>query len=150
MSALCIIPCGSKKIWDADPAAGPTRAKNVYVGPFAGKCREYALRFYPMSWCILSAKYGFLFPDDVVPGPYNVTFNDRRTNPISADWLGSHAVEKGLVNYDEIVVLAGRKYVRLVTQALAGMNVRAPLSGCKGNGYMMQKLKKAMMSGTAL
>ena len=60
-----------RKIWDINPFAGPTKAKYVYVGPFAKKCKEYAQKFYPSSWCTLSAKYGFLFPNDIVPGPYN-------------------------------------------------------------------------------
>jgi len=73
IKVLCIIPCGNRKIWDKNPNAGPTRAKDVYIGPFAKKCKEYAEKFYLSSWCILSAKYGFLFPDDIVPGSYNVT-----------------------------------------------------------------------------
>jgi len=150
MTPFCIIPCGSKKVWDVDPAAGPTPAKRVYVGPFASKCRDYAERFCPSSWCILSAKYGFLLPDDVVPGPYDVTFNDRRTKPISATQLVVQAKEKGLDKYNEIIVLGGRKYVRLATEAVKGPTVIAPLSACKGIGYMMQKLKIALTSGTVL
>jgi hypothetical protein len=133
MKSFCIIPCGSKKIWDIDPNAGPTPAKQVYVGPFAGKCREYAERFYPGAWCILSAKYGFLLPDDIVAAPYNVTFNDRMTNPISAERLSAQAEEKGLHEYDEVIVLGGRNYVSLVRDAFAGANIRAPLTGSPGS-----------------
>ena len=71
IKVLCIIPCGNRKIWDKNPNAGPTRAKDIYIGPFAKKRKEYAEKFYLSSWCILSAKYGFLFPDDIVPGSYN-------------------------------------------------------------------------------
>jgi len=78
MKTLCIVPCGNRKIWDKNPNAGPTKVEHVYIGPFAKKCREYAMRFYPSSWCILSAKYGFLFPNDIVPIPYNVSFNEPR------------------------------------------------------------------------
>ena len=73
MNTLCVTPCGSKKIRDIFPEAGPTPARDVYIGPFAQKCQQYAQGFYPLEWCILSAKYGFLFPDDIVPGPYNVS-----------------------------------------------------------------------------
>jgi hypothetical protein len=31
------------------------------------------------DWVILSAKYGFLRPTDVIPGPYEVTFKRRRS-----------------------------------------------------------------------
>ena len=56
MKTLCIIPCGSKKIWDKYPDLGPQKARDVYIGPFAKKCREYAETFYGESFCILSAK----------------------------------------------------------------------------------------------
>jgi hypothetical protein len=69
MNTLCIIPCGSAKIWDKDSDAGPTAAQYVYTGGFSMNCKQYAMMFYPNSWCILSAKYGFLLPDDVVAGP---------------------------------------------------------------------------------
>jgi len=62
MRTLCVIPCGKTKIWDKKPDAGSTNARDVYIGPFAKKCREYAEKFYSTSWCILSAKHGFLFP----------------------------------------------------------------------------------------
>ena len=114
MKVICIIPCGNRKIWDKNPNAGPTRARDVYIGPFAKKCKEYAEKFYPSSWCILSAKYGFLFPDDIVPGPYNVTFNDKRTNPISVEELSKQVKEKGLDRYEKILVLGGKKYVSMV------------------------------------
>jgi len=114
MKVLCIISCGNRKIWDKNPNAGLTRARDVYIGPFAKKCKEYAEKFYPSSWCILSAKYGFLFPDDIVPGPYNVTFNDKRTNPISVEELSKQVKEKGLDRYEKILVLGGKKYVSMV------------------------------------
>lgn len=101
MKTLCIVPCGKKKIWEKNPKAGPTKAKNVYIGPFAKKCREYAEKFYPYSWCILSAKYGFLFPNDVVLGPYNVSFNDRKTNPITTKELSAQVIEKDLIIMNE-------------------------------------------------
>jgi len=126
---LCIIPCGNRKIWDKNPNAGPTRARDVYIGPFAKKCKEYAEKFYPSSWCILSAKYGFLFPDDIVPSPYNVTFNDKRTNPISVEELSKQVKEKGLDKYEEILVLGGKKYVSMVRKAFSKKKVYVPLEG---------------------
>jgi hypothetical protein len=110
----------------------------------------YAQLFYASSWYILSAKYGFLFPDDIVPGPYNVTFNDPKSGPITAEQLGAQAKEKGLTSCERVVVLGGRNYVRLVRQALDGIPIYLPLNGCKGNGFMMQKLKQAVEAGTPL
>ena len=138
-NTLCIIPCGSKKIWDKNQNAGPTKAKNVYIGPFAKKCKEYAETFYPNAWCVLSAKYGFLFPEDIVEGSYNVSFNDRNTNPISVVELEKQVEEKKM-EYDSIIVLGGKNYVKIVKQVFKGKTIITPLSDCSGIGYMMEKL----------
>jgi len=147
---LCVVPCGKTKIWDKHPGAGPTVAKEVYLGPFAKKCREYAERFHPSSWCILSAKYGFLFPDDEVPRPYNVSFNDRKTNPIKVEDLWAQATKKGLNVHEEIVVLGGRIYTHMVKEVFPKADIFAPLSHCGGIGYMMKELKEAINRGSPL
>jgi hypothetical protein len=150
MKALCVTPCGSKKIWDTNPGAGPTPAKDVYVGPFARKCQEYARRFHPFSWCILSAKFGFLFPDDIVPENYNVSFNDKKSNPIGFQELISQAKAKDLNKYERVVVLGGRKYVAMIKNTFPGKHVVTPLSDCKGIGFMMGKLNDALKKATPL
>ena len=150
MKTFCIVPCGNKKIWSKNPKAGPTKARDVYIGPFTKKCREYALKFYPSSWCILSAKYGFMFPDDVIPETYNVSFNDKKTNPISLKDLERQWKEKKIDNYERIVVLGGKNYTEIIKQVIIGKAVLNPLSGCKGIGYMMGKLNDAIMNGKRL
>jgi hypothetical protein len=150
MNTLCIIPCGSKKIWDKHPNAGPREAQHVYIGPFAKKCKEYALRFYPSSWCILSAKYGLLLPSDLVPGPYNVSFNKLTTKPITVQELSQQSIKKGLDQYDTIVVLGGRNYTGIASKVFCNKEITAPLTGCKGIGYMMGMLNKAMLDGTPI
>lgn len=150
MKTLCIVPCGNRKIWDKNPKAGPTKAEYVYIGPFAKKCREYAMRFYQFSWCILSAKYGFLFPNDIVPSPYNVSFNDRKTNPITANKLSAQVMEKELYNYERIVVLGGKTYVEMANEFFSSKEIFTPLSEFKGIGYMMGKLNDAIKRGVPL
>jgi len=150
VKTLCIVPCGSRKIWDRNPNAGATKARHVYIGPFAKKCRVYAELFYPSSWCILSAKHGFLFPDDTVRGPYNVSFNDIKTNPISVGELSAQARDKGLDQYDRVVLLLGRNYVERVHQVFPSKEIVAPLTGCKGIGYMMAALNGAISRGVPL
>lgn len=150
MKTLCIVPCGNRKIWDKNPKAGPTKAEYVYIGPFAKKCREYAMRFYPSSWCILSAKYGFLFPDELVTGPYNVSFNDPKTNPITTKELFAQVKEKGLDNYDRIVILGGKNYVEMANEVFSSKEILSPLSDCKGIGYMMGKLNDSIKRGVPL
>lgn len=122
----------------------------MYIGPFAKKCREYAEKFYPYLWCILSAKYGFLFPNDIVPGPYNVSFNDRKTNPITTKELSAQVMEKGLNNYERIVILGGKNYVKMVKEVFSSKEILVPLSECKGIGYMMGKLNEAIKRGVPL
>ncbi|GFP27693.1 hypothetical protein HKBW3S43_00110 [Candidatus Hakubella thermalkaliphila] len=150
MKTLCIVPCGNRKIWDKTPNIGSTEAKDVYIGPFAKKCREYAEKFYPSSWCILSAKYGFLFPSDIVPGPYNVSFNDRKTNPITTKELSAQMAERKLSNYERIVILGGKNYVEMANEVFSSKEILTPLSDCKGIGYMMGKLNDSIKRGVPL
>jgi hypothetical protein len=144
MKTLCIVPCGSKKIWDKNPDAGPTVASEVYIGGFAKKCGEYAKVFYPLSWCILSAKYGFILPDEVIPEPYNVSFNDKSTNPISSSELSAQAIRKGLNNYDKIAVLGGKHYIRRAKEVFPDKEIVMPLDKSGGIGCMMRKLNELM------
>ncbi len=111
---LCIISCGGKKIWDGSSGrnAGPTPVRNVYTGNFARLNQKYAERFYPGSWCILSAKYGFLMPDDIVPGNYNVRITDPEA--ILRENLREQAQRLGLDRFDRVVVVAGKDYVAAV------------------------------------
>lgn len=147
---LCVVPCGKLKIWDKNPDAGPTKAKDVYIGPFAKACIDYAERFYPGRYVILSAKYGFLFPDELIPGNYNVTFNDPKTNPIGVEELRRQAEQKGLMKYDEIVVVAGSNYVKIVRKVFAGKKIITPLKGLGGMGLMISAIKRAIEDGREL
>jgi len=150
MKTLCIVPCGSRKIWDKNPFAGPTPAKDVYIGSFAKKCQEYARTFYSDSYVILSARYGFLWPDDIIPSNYNVTFNDLSTRPITIPEMKKSAVTKKLLDYDQIVVIAGRNYFEMAKQVFPGKIVRNPLKGCSGNGVMEHRMALAIESNTPL
>jgi Family of unknown function (DUF6884) len=144
MKELCIIPCGKKKIWDKNPDAGPTKARYVYIGNYASKCREYAERFYPDSWCILSAKYGFLFPDDIIPGPYNVTFNDKKTNPVTIEELRQQIKSKRLDSYDKYIVIGGKNYVDIVEILFHNKNLQYPLANSKGMAFAIKKMAEAI------
>jgi len=143
MNTLCIIPCGKRKIWDKNPEAGPTEAKNVYIGPFAVSCRRYAERFYPSAWCIISAKHGFLFPDDIVPGPYEVTFSEPKTNPITVEELKVQVTNKGLGKCQNIIVITGKEYISRVQRVFPGKEISTPLVNSSSQGNMMRKLRNA-------
>lgn len=150
MRALCVVTCGKKKIWDLDPSAGPMMARDVYVGPFVGKCIAYAEMFHPESWCILSAKYGFLWPDDMVPGPYDVSFLKPGSNTIRDEELISQIRSKGLDDCKSIIVLGGRTYANIVRRCFSGRLIIEPLSGCGRIGNMTHQLKVALDSSSPL
>ncbi|AMA72416.1 MULTISPECIES: DUF6884 domain-containing protein [Aneurinibacillus] len=150
MKRLCIVPCGARKIWDKYPDAGPTRADEAYISPFGKACRRYAARFFD-RWVILSAKYGFLLPDDIVPENYDLAFDSKRPGIISTRQLQAQMKAKELDTVSEIVVLGGKKHRRVVTAVFGdGYTYRFPLSDCKGIGYMLQRLNQAVMEGKEL
>lgn len=144
MKRLCVIPCGKKKIWDIDPSKGPSAARNVYLSPFHQACRTYAQTFFA-DWTILSAKHGFLRPDDIVPENYDVTFGMRHPEIMPLDALKAQAEQKHLMQYDEIVMLGGKKY-RPVLMSVFGkeQQITYPLARYRGIGYMLQALKQAV------
>lgn len=147
--ALCIVPCGRQKIWDRYPYRGPTPAREAYIGPFSKKCIEYAERFYPHSYRILSARYGFLRPEQEIEN-YNITFRDPEAIP-NGDLI-NQVIEQGLVNYDQIIILGGllyREKVRDVfSQAaiilgLQEPQIIAPLEGLR-IGQQIQRINLAI------
>lgn len=152
MKSLVVISCGKKKIWDIDPQAGPTPARDVYQGPPFKANREYAEKFARDSWLILSAKYGFISPDFVIPGNYNVTFNNETSNPVSIMDLREQVRGRGLDQFDEVVVLGGSSYARAVRAAFEGTKARilAPLLQLPAfpPGTRVSAVKQAIRSNT--
>jgi len=120
---LVIIGCGKSKIWDGQSEAGPQKAKDVYTSGFATVKREYA-QSQGCDWMILSAKYGFIRPDFVIPETYNVTFKDSATHPISLPELRRQVEELGLGRYDEVTVVGGVEYIKAITDAFTSTAAR--------------------------
>ncbi|MHC1686651.1 MAG: DUF6884 domain-containing protein [Methanothrix sp.] len=152
MKTLCVVPCGKRKIWDKEDKAksGAAAAKDAYTGAYSRKCKEYAEIFYPRNWCILSAKYGFVFPEELIPGPYNVSFNDKKTCPITIDALVQQIRQKELDDVEKVVVLGGKSYSAIVEKAFQGKTIINPLANCRGLGYMMHKINEAIKDKKAL
>ncbi|AEA16490.1 MULTISPECIES: DUF6884 domain-containing protein [Bacillus] len=143
MKRLCIIPCGKKKIWDKHSNYGPMEAKDVYISPFGKACQAYASMFFE-NWVILSAKHGFLRPNDIVLKNYDLAFDSKSDEVISIEKLQKQMVDKSLLQFDEIVLLAGKKHKKVVTKLYPEEMITYPLEGCKGIGYMLQRLKEAV------
>jgi hypothetical protein len=150
MSTLAIVQCGQKKIWDRNPVAGPTAAKDAYVSPYFKKNRAYAERF-TNQWVILSAKYGFLDPDRKIRN-YNVTFLKPSTHPILADELRQQMRQMHLSNFKEIVVIGGAYYGLMIQQAFdkTGCRIHLPFKKYTGIGYIQQAVGNALKTGRPL
>lgn len=149
MKRLCIIPCGKKKIWDKCPDIGPTEAREVYISPFGKACQAYASQFFT-HWVILSAKHGFLLPTDIVKENYDLAFHSKSSEIIHIEQLKKQVMDKNLLDFDEIVLLAGKKHKKVVTQLYPEEIITFLLAGCKGIGYMLQRLKGAVGEGKEL
>lgn len=132
-----------KKIWDKHSNYGPMEAKDVYISPFGKACQAYASMFFE-NWVILSAKHGFLRPNDIVLKNYDLAFDSKSDEVISIEKLQKQMVDKSLLQFDEIVLLAGKKHKKVVTKLYPEEMITYPLEGCKGIGYMLQRLKEAV------
>ena len=143
MATLIVVSCGKKKVWNLKPNAGPTAAREAYIDALFRVNKEYAERFAD-RWLILSAKYGFIDPYFVIPENYDVTFKDPGTNPISIDRLREQVREKGLCEFDKVIVLGGMIYFEVCKKAFEGFNVKiyAPTLGLL-LGKAMQKVREA-------
>jgi hypothetical protein len=143
-STLYVAPCGKAKIWDSWPSRGPTPAGEAYTGTFAGAAAKYA-RACGAPWVILSAKYGFLRPTDLVPGPYDTTFLKKSADTVQVATLREQIVTLELGHFSFVVVLGGSAYAQRVKDAFAGSSttVRTPLSGLGGMGHMISRLVRA-------
>lgn len=146
MKRICIIPCGKKKIWDKHSDYGPMEAKDVYISPFGKACQAYATMFFE-NWVILSAKHGFLRPNDIVLENYDLAFDSKSDEVINIEQLQKQMVDKSLLQFDEIVLLAGKKHKKVVTKLYPEEMITYPLEGGKGIGYMLQRLKEAVKEG---
>lgn len=151
MSHLIIIPCGKKKIWDVYPAKGETRVKDAYIGVFHNLCRKYAEKFGD-EWVILSAKYGYMLPDEYVMGPYDVSFDHTNKSVISVEDLQAQVKRKKLEDFSSVTVLTGKKYMPYIDKSFDGKNVVIdyPLKDAKGIGYMQSMLKSAVLNNKSL
>lgn len=144
---LVVVPCGRAKIWDHQPDVGATPAEEAYTGTPFRLNRRYAEHFGD-AWVILSAKYGFIAPDFVIPGPYEVTFKHPATNPVSIERLREQVRDLGLDNSSIVVGLGGKEYREAIKKAFAGTPVRLafPFAGLP-IGRSMQATKQALTSG---
>lgn len=142
-----IVPCGNSKIWYREPDRGHVQAIDAYTGTPFKLNRRYAERFGD-DWVILSAKYGFISPSYAIPGPYEVTFNRKSTNPISRDQLRQQVEDQRLYRFSLIVGLGGKAYREAISAAFRDSEIKLvfPFAGLP-IGRMLQATKRALDTG---
>lgn len=144
---LIVVPCGKRKVWKHEPQRGPVPAADAYTGELFRRNRRYAERFGD-AWVVLSAKYGFIAPDFLIPGPYEVTFKDRSTRPIDTATLRDQVHSFGLNQFAVAVGLGGKEYRAAIEQAFAGTATRPvfPFAGLP-LGLLLRATQQATDSG---
>ena len=147
---LVIVPCGVAKIWDKEQHRGPTPAREAYVGAPFKVNREYAERFGD-RWVILSAKYGLIDPDFLIPGPYNVTFKRKSPELVTIATLRRQIESLKLDSFATIIALGGKEYRGVLEEAFANARsqLHFPFAGLP-IGKSMQAMRRALANGRAL
>ena len=116
-NTLVVVPCSASKIWDRHPGAGLTQAHMAYNSSSFRLEVEYAER-YGSAWAILSARYGFLWPHDLIE-QYDVSFNRPASEPIETDILATQVIERQLDRFAQVIGLGGKHYQAAIRAAFA-------------------------------
>jgi hypothetical protein len=140
---LVVVPCGAAKVWDREPERGSVPAQEAYTGAPFKVNREYA-QAHADRWVILSAKYGLIPPDFLIPETYNVTFKRSSVEVVSLARLREQKRAQGLSEYVRIVGLGGRDYRTIIEQVFTEERDRLcfPFAGLP-IGKAMQATKQA-------
>jgi len=116
---LCIITCSEQKIWDKhkDQKNIPKKAKEAYTGKITKLGIKFAEKFFNGNYAILSAKYGLLNPDELICN-YNLHIKNlcKKEREELINKIKNQIKEKNLNTYDEIIVIAGSDYLKIVKE----------------------------------
>ena len=140
-SEICIISCGAKKIWNTNPDAPKTPAKDAYIGPLFKKCKEYADTLYSDSWYILSDKYGLIHPDTLI-SDYNTPPSAIAGNQDFIRFV-SVQVSKLKLNPAIVITTTGQIHQSIIRSVFMNSKIINPLSGL-GQGKRMQKINQML------
>jgi hypothetical protein len=142
-SLLVVVPCGQTKIWKFDPKHGPAKAMDAYTGsPF--QVNKSFAQLFSDRWVILSAKYGFMDPEFMIPEDYDVAFKKPATKPISLNELEKQVQEKNLLDFNIVVALGGEEYADIITRLFSKHSkVVAPAKGL-ALGIGLQRMKSLL------
>ncbi|MFB5663351.1 DUF6884 domain-containing protein [Alteribacillus sp. HJP-4] len=124
------------------PNTGHVSAAEAYKGTLHHKTKQYAEN-RNLPWVILSAKHGFLRPEDVVPKNYDIGFHFPASQVITAAELAQQWKKLKLDCFREIVLLAGKKHTKVLLPLIGDeQTLLQPLQGSRGIGDMLKKLNE--------
>ncbi|CAM3736232.1 DNA-deoxyinosine glycosylase [Alkalicoccus chagannorensis] len=135
---ITLLPCGKKKRWDVEPEAGALPAGEVYTGTLHQKCRKWA-EAAGTTPVILSARYGFLFIGESIPGNYDQPFPSDRA--VTVEQLIRQAEAMQLDCAEEVHVLLGKKFHPYLREVFPVDRMTFPLEGGRGIGDILQTLE---------
>ena len=139
---LVITGCTKEKLAYNDSLQAP--ARKMYQGRLFKNVRNYCENM-GFDYVIISAKYGLLFPEDVISGYEKVLKTEEDIGKIQS--LVENQLRPVLENYDKIVVIAGEKY-REVLRNL--WDERFISIKSKGYGDLCSIVKMATPEGKSL
>jgi cytoplasmic iron level regulating protein YaaA (DUF328/UPF0246 family) len=129
LNKIVIITCGKSKSLDSKCSA-----KNAYNGRSFQLKKKYA-ELSNNPWFILSAKYGFIQPDDIIEPNYDKTIKTKKEIRTLANLIASQ-----IPNYlefaiaDEIIFLGPESYEESIKKAFSNirlLNIIHPTHGLK-------------------
>lgn len=126
MSQLYILPCSKTKIWDTNPRLEPLQPSGiVYQGQLHLKGKSFVKTYQTsdLAYLILSAKYGFIYPETMIEN-YNETF---KTKKVDLEFLGKQIRDYGLYDTKVVIVLGGSAYYNVVERVFRKSKVCIPL-----------------------
>jgi len=126
MKELYILPCSKTKIWDTNSRLEPLQPSgDVYKGQLHLKGKSF-VKFYQTSdpaYLILSAKYGFIYPETKIEN-YNETFKSKKPD---LKFLGDQIRKYCLYDTELVIVLGGSVYANVVRRVFKNSKICVPL-----------------------
>ena len=139
MKRIALISCTSQK--NEDSKIHPVKAEALYTSPLFKKAWYYAKDILKVDEIyILSAQHHLLDPQILV-SYYDVTLVGKNVSHLK-NWSGTvkqQMSKKFDLQNDTFYIFAGKNYHKYLIDK-DFKNVIYPYSGCKGIGYILQKL----------
>jgi len=147
VSDICIISCGARKVWKSDNSRKLVPAKDAYTGPLFKKCKEYAERFFPENWFIISDKYGLIRPDALI-SDYNISPDAVKGNHQFVEYIARQKIQLG-ITASIITTTSGKIHQDILNKAFPESSFQNPVAKLS-QGKRLQKLNQLLNDGRKL